>query len=604
MSPVAKVEEVDPEWANICSTFVVSLETKGSKVRAAQHSFHAARKRKQQQEERLKAKFIKLEQQTKETPEMPVVADVPVENGIEPPTMPVIQPKLEPVEPVEPEVALEPVLIPKVLDEDEKSVLSDASSEALPVRLRKKVQLPSSSESDYEEELTLAERQQHRRRVVNSSSSTEQSESSTEESDWSDDVGKTVSGRLRTTRTKGRNYNTRKTKESKKEGVKTRRGRRRIKSSTSSEEEEVEAESDSASESPEPKRRTRRTAQRSKSSSRSPSPEVRKTRNSKISKKPGPKKVEKVETLKLVEVKANNKIAKIKATKEKKEKENKSATKKGAKIVAADKPDKNISENSQDNGFYPGWESELVKFKQSLRMPSNLIRVHSRPNSDPPTPTKKRRGVTNSPMSDCGTRGKKCDPETPIRKKVIRDVELSDSSCSMPGRPRKKNEKVSQDVLKKLATKLKSKVGALKKALKTEEAETKKETLPPRRGLRQRRRSSRLSGNSERRHLRSAAQQRSIRILINSKKHLRRRDMKVKVKQEGTTPKPVAAKKAPGRGRRKLRSSGFDYLRKRKKKKEGSETSSISKKVRIILMQPNQTYENHFIVLETNFTFV
>jgi len=573
------LEEVDPEWANICSTFVVSLETKVSKVRAAQHSFHAARKRKQQQEERLQAKFIKLEQQTKETP------NVPVENGIEPPPVmaaaAVIQPKLEPVDPVEPEaVAAVPLLIPKVLDEDEKSVLSDSSSEALPVRLRKKVQAPSSSESDYEEELTLAERQQHRRRVVVSSSSTEQSESSTEESDWSDDVGK---AKLRNTRTKGRNYNTRRTKGSKKEGVKTR-GRRRLKSSTSSDEvEEEEEESDSASESPEPRRRTRRTAQRSKSSSRSPSPEVRKTRNSKLSKKPVTKKV--VETPKVAEVKtANNKVAKAKAAKEKKEKEkeNKSATKKGAKIVASEKPDKNVSENSQDNGFYPGWESELVKFKQSLRMPSNLIRVHSRPNSDPPTPTKKRRGVTDSPISDCGgARGKKGDPETPVRKKVIRDVELSDSSCSMPGRPRKKNEKVSQDVLKKLATKLKSKVGALKKALKSEEqqAETKKETLPPRRGLRKRRRSSRLSGNLERRHLRSAAQHRSNRILINSKKHLRRRDMKVKVKQEGTTPKPAAAKK-PGRGKRKLRSSGFDYLRKRKKKKEGSETSSICKKVR------------------------
>lgn len=67
--------------------------------------------------------------------------------------------------------------------------------------------------------------------------------------------------------------------------------------------------------------------------------------------------------------------------------------------------------------------------------------------------------------------------------------------------------------------------------------------------------------------LRSAALQRSNRALLNSKRHLRRRDLR-----EGGA-KPVTGAKRGPKGRRKLRSSGFDYLRKKKKKKDISDTT-------------------------------
>ncbi|XP_059478177.1 uncharacterized protein LOC132198191 isoform X2 [Neocloeon triangulifer] len=567
LSPIAKPEDVDPDWANVCSSLVTSLETKVSKCnRAAQHSFQAARKRKQQQEEKLKAKIIKLESQSKEELVESCINATSESDKLLVVGIPAIKSELKPA-----------VVLSRLEDEEENSVLSDSSGDALPARIKKKIATPSSSsESDYEEELTLAERKLHRG-AVRSSSSAESSESSTEESDWSDDVGKSVSGRLRTTRNGSRTYNTRKSKGGRKARGGKRKTRRGISSSEEEEEEDdddVATDDDSSSPSPKPKRQTRRSAkQRCKSSSRSPSPEVRKTRSSKVMKPLSKKDAE--------STKPATKTAKEKPTKEVKEKENKSSKKCVKSIV--EKPDKNINENSIDNGFYPGWETELVKFKQSLRMPSNLIRVHSRPNSDPPTPTKKRRGITDSPSSDSSLRGKKSDLDA-TKKKVIRDVELSDSSCSMPGRPKKKNEKVSQEVLKKLATKLKNKAATSvgpKRGVKSEEDKSeeesspKKSSVPTRKGLRARRRSSRLSGNGERRHLRSAAQQRSNRILLNSKKHLRRRDIKVK---EKTGDSPVKVRKTPAKSRRKLRSSGFDYLRKKKKKKEGSETSSTTAK--------------------------
>ncbi|CAB3362692.1 Hypothetical predicted protein [Cloeon dipterum] len=561
--PLVEQSEPDPEWDSVCSNLVTSLETKVSKcIRTAQHSFQAARKRKQVQEEKMKAKIIKLEAQMKEENEL-------IESVIKTTSESDMLLGL-----TDKKIKLEPVLKPSVLldklqEDEEKSVLSDSSVDAVPARLKKKLPAPSSSESDYEEELTLAERQVHRGLLQSSSSESSEESSSSEESDWSDDVGKSVAGRLRNPRNKGRTYNTRRNKGGKKAKV----GRKRkVGIISSDEEDEVDGnnddddESDSSSDSSQPKRRTRRSGKRSKTVSRSPSPVVRKTRNSKG---------------KSVATKKDSDIdqkLKIKRAKEKPVKEKNKPNKKSPKL-AAEKPDKSISENSMDNGFYPGWENELVRFKESLRMPKTLIRVHSGPNSDPPTPTKKRRGATDSPCSDSSSKTKKV--EELLVKKAIRDVELSDSSSSMPGRPRKKNEKVSQEVLKKLANKLKNKAvettAPEKRTTKSEpdqtEGEPKKICSPLRKGLRQRRRSSRLSGNMDRRHLRSAAQHRSNRILLNSKKHLRRRDIMDKEKS-GDSPQKV--KKSPIKTRRKLRSSGFDYLRKKKKKKEGSETSSTT----------------------------
>ncbi|XP_065350584.1 uncharacterized protein LOC135946147 isoform X4 [Cloeon dipterum] len=566
--PLVEQPEPDPEWDSVCSNLVTSLETKVSKcIRTAQHSFQAARKRKQVQEDKMKAKIIKLEAQMKEENEL-------IESVIKTTSESDLLLGL-----TDKKIKLEPVLKPSVLldklqEDEEKSVLSDSSADAVPARLKKKLPAPSSSESDYEEELTLAERQVHRGLLQSSSSESSEESSSSEESDWSDDVGKSVAGRLRNPRNKGRTYNTRRNKGGKKAKV----GRKRkLGIISSDDEDEVDEnidddddddddESDSSSDSSQPKRRTRRSGKRSKTVSRSPSPVARKTRNSKG---------------KSVANKKDSNLdqkLKIKRAKEKPVKEKNKPNKKSTKL-AAEKPDKSISENSMDNGFYPGWENELVRFKESLRMPKTLIRVHSGPNSDPPTPTKKRRGVTDSPCSDSSLKTKKV--EELLVKKAIRDVELSDSSSSMPGRPRKKNEKVSQEVLKKLANKLKNKAAETtapeKRTTKSvpdqTEGEPKKICSPLRKGLRQRRRSSRLSGNMDRRHLRSAAQHRSNRILLNSKKHLRRRDIMDKEKS-GDSPQKV--KKSPIKTRRKLRSSGFDYLRKKKKKKEGSETSSTT----------------------------
>ncbi|KAF4521521.1 hypothetical protein B566_EDAN012210 [Ephemera danica] len=586
--PPPPVEE-DPAWASLCTNFVTSLETKGAKTsRAGIQALNTARKRKAEASE-----------EPSKVPKLEVKVELPK------PEPKVLKEEMELIESClkvssDCEKLLETIPpIPKLENNSDSDVVNKKSSRKIVVESSSS----SESESDSEESLSLAARQQQRLQEFLSSS--ESSNSSSEDSDWSDDIGKAAAVRLRerNTRNKSRAYSIRTRLRSQRNSPPAKRPgrpRRKIVKSPSSDSEEEKSES------PKPRRTrqrhspspmsTRKTRRKSKSpvstittrlrnKSKSPArkkskspPLTRQTRRK--SKSPEPKKQSPISTT----VKKSKSPPPV-ATRQSRRQSKSPVT------------------SSKDPGFYPGWDSDLVKFKQSWRMPSNLIMVHSRPNSDPPTPTKKRRGCTNSPIScasdpgisgnlrslasrkilrDFDTSDSSNSTPVKIRKPMIRDVELSDSSNSLPFRPRRtesssaKPLKDRQELFAKLTDKIKGR--GRKKQLECEEEEeeakiTREESDDDkkpklRRGLRQRRRSSRLSGSLDKRLLRSAALHRSNRALINSKRHLRRRDLKA------SEPVIVRAKRGP-KGRRKLRSSGFDYLRKKKKKKEERETKRV-----------------------------